>query len=398
MNPVLAALRDLAKPTPAWFTLFAAVLLTTFGILAIDTVSPTHADTQLKLWLPVAVFCMCCCIVPHHRLIGYVTLPLLILSVLALVYLLAPGAPFVRPINGARSWIILPVMRVQPAEFVKILFVLALARYLRFRSSYRSLLGLLVPFMLMFIPVMLILKQPDLGTALLFAPALFAVLVAAGAKLRHLFTLVGLAIAAVVVVLLVTLFAPPSFQILKPHQQQRIVSMVSLAQGEKRHEMDAGFQQSRAMRLIAAAGVSGYGKSESNYLITESGLPEAHNDMIFTVIVNRWGATGGLAVIGLYFVFIVSTLLVSARTKDPFARLACVGFAAMIFTQATINIGMHLGVLPITGITLPFISYGGSSLLSLFIMTGLIVNFSARPAAMLARPSFEYDNPDAIFQ
>ncbi|MEM9348238.1 MAG: FtsW/RodA/SpoVE family cell cycle protein, partial [Planctomycetota bacterium] len=114
--------------------------------------------------------------------------------------------------------------------------------------------------------------------------------------------------------------------------------------------------------------------------------------------VNRWGILGGLGTMALYGVLVASILLVAARSKDPFARMSCVGFAGMIFTQASINIGMTVGLLPITGITLPLISYGGSSMLFTFVMVGLVINFAARRPQMLARPSFEFDNADAIFQ
>ena len=391
-------LRSLIKPSPAWFTLFAAILLTIFGSIAIGTVEPNYGATQSEIWLPIAMVAMLFAMIPHPRWIGNFTYPLLILALISLVYLLVPGVPLVRPINGARSWITLPGMNVQPAEFVKILYVLGLARYLRYRDSYRTFMGLLVPFVLMFVPLALILKQPDLGTALLFPPALFAMLVAAGAKLRHLFSLVGLGVVAVIVVIVVTLFAPENLQVLKPHQQDRIRSVFSLAQGDQRTVQNDGFQQATAMRLISSGGLVGHPKKQSQEILQYADLPEAHNDMIFAVVVNRWGMMGVFSVLGLYFVYIVSSLLVAARSKDPFVRLACVGFAAMIFTQAFVNIGMHLGLLPITGITLPFISYGGSSLLSLFIITGLIVNFAVRPNAILARPSFEYDNADAIYQ
>ncbi|QDU33956.1 Peptidoglycan glycosyltransferase MrdB [Poriferisphaera corsica] len=391
-------LRALFKPSPAWFTLFAAVLLTIFGSYAIDTVKPLYAWKQTHIWLPIAMITMLIVMVPHPRWMGLASYPLLVVSVLSLVYLLIPGVPLVRPINGARSWISLPGMGLQPAEFVKILYVLGLARYLRYRNSYRTFLGLFTPFLLMFVPLVLILKQPDLGTALLFAPTLFAMLVAAGAKLRHLFSLVALGVMAIVIVVAITLLAPENMQLLKPHQQVRIRSVFSLAQGDMTANKDDAFQQATGMRLIAQAGFFGNQKEESQTIIKYSRIPEPHNDMIFPVLVNRWGFCGIFAILGLYFVFISSALLVAARSKDPFVRLSCVGFAAMIFTQATVNIGMCLGLLPITGITLPFISYGGSSVLSLFIITGLIVNFAARPNAILARPSFEYDNADAIYQ
>ncbi|MFW6032260.1 MAG: FtsW/RodA/SpoVE family cell cycle protein [Phycisphaeraceae bacterium] len=125
-------------------------------------------------------------------------------------------------------------------------------------------------------------------------------------------------------------------------------------------------------------------------------LPEAHNDMIFAVISARWGLAGAAAVLGMYLVLGSSFVLAAARSKDPFARLACVGFGAILFVQAAINIGVTLGLIPLTGITLPFISYGGSSLLSSFIMLGLMLNFASRRPAPLTRPSFEFDQPGAV--
>jgi len=105
-----------------------------------------------------------------------------------------------------------------------------------------------------------------------------------------------------------------------------------------------------------------------------------------------------MGVLTLYGLLCGSFLMIAGRSKDPLAQLSCVGFAGMIFTQVVINVGMNLGLLPVTGITLPFISYGGSSLVATFIMVGLALNFASRRPAMLARPSFEFDNPDAIFQ
>ncbi|MEO1237461.1 MAG: FtsW/RodA/SpoVE family cell cycle protein, partial [Planctomycetota bacterium] len=120
-------------------------------------------------------------------------------------------------------------------------------------------------------------------------------------------------------------------------------------------------------------------------------LPEAHNDMIFAVIVNRWGMRGGIGVMLLYLVLIGSMFAVAATTRDPLGRLSCVGFAAIFLAQAVINIGMTLGVLPITGITLPLVSYGGSSLLFSFMMVGLTLNFASHRPAYVTRESFEFD-------
>ena len=399
MSPVSARMRQLARPNPVWLAVIAALVLTTIGIMAIGTVEPYYALKQGRQWLPIAIMVMLGCILPHPRAIGLAAYPMLVGILLLLVYMVIPGAPLVPRINGATSWLDLPFMRVQPAEVAKVIFVLSMAWYLRYRSSYRSMLGLVVPFVIMLIPVALILKQPDLGTAVLFAPTLFIMLVAAGAKLRHLGALVGLALAVVAINIAIIYVLPDHMQVLKPHQRTRVTSMISLAFGDKSDLDTDAYHQDVAMRLIGAGGMSGYGYEQSRTLIRLNHLPHDHNDSIFVVIVNRWGLLGAWTVIGMYLVLFGSMLAVASRSKDPFARLACVGFGAMIFVQATINIGMFINLLPVTGITLPFVSYGGSSLLVTFAMVGLVVNFATRRPVMLSRPSFEFDNKaDAIFE
>jgi len=385
-------LRLLARLHPGWYALLSALLLTGLGIFAVGTVAGVNqapsdvAVMQGKFWLPVALITMTVCLFPHPRVLGWLSYAMLIATIVLLVFLLLPGVP---------------------SELAKVAFVLAIAWYLRYRDNYRTLLGLLIPFCIMFVPVALILKQPDLGTAMLFAPALFAMLIAAGAKLRHLAVLAGLGLGAIALNIAVIAVDPPHEQglgrvgrlpgwmhVLKPHQEKRFAAMMWPA----RYEKAEAFQQITAMRMIGAGGLVGNGKERARTLIDFNGLPEPHNDMIFAVIVNRWGAIGGLTTMALYLTLLASMLLVAARSKDPFARLACVGFAGMIFTQGFINMGMTMGLLPITGITLPFVSYGGSSLVATYIMIGLTLNFSARRPQKLARPSFEYDNADAIFQ
>lgn len=399
MSPVRQRLRLLAKPNPVWLAVIAALALSTIGIAAIATVEPAFAFKQGRQWLPVSLIVMLLCILPHPRAIGLAAYPMLVGILALLVYLVVPGAPLVPRVNGATSWINLPGMSFQPAEVAKVVFVLAMAWHLRYRSSYRTLPGLLVPFAIMLIPVGLILKQPDLGTAILFAPTLFIMLVAAGAKLRHLGALIGVAAAVILINVAIIYVLPDNMQVLKPHQRARITSMISLATGDKTDLDTDAYHQDVAMRLIGAGGVSGYGYEQSRTLIRLNHLPHDHNDSIFAVIVNRWGLIGAWAVIGLYLLLSGSILAVASRSKDPFARLACVGFAAMIFVQAAINIGMFINLLPITGITLPFVSYGGSSLLATFAMIGLVINFATRRAAILTRPSFEFDKKaGAVFE
>ncbi len=381
-----------SSPHAAVGAVLAGVALASLGICAISTAAPQHATAQLK-WLLIALAVGGVCVLPHPRRVGIAAFPLMVVSVILLAVVVFPAMPrsLVPVRNGATCWINLYFMMFQPSELAKIAFVLALARYLRYRRTYRTLPGLLVPFVLMFIPVGLILKEPDLGTALIFAPALFAVLVAAGARLRHLGVLVGLGVLVIVANIVVIYTLPNSMQVLKPHQRQRIVAMISQAQGDNRYVKDIGYQQDKAMTLVGAGGALGYGAQGAATMVRFNRLPEDHNDMIFAVVVNRWGLVGGAGMIGLYVVLVGSFLMIAGQSRDPFARLATVGFAGLLFSQAAINIGMTVGLLPITGITLPFVSYGGSSLVATFAMVGLTVNFASHRAAILSRPSFEFE-------
>lgn len=393
-------LRLFIRPHPGWYALIAALILAWLGISAIATVSPEHAQVQSGRWLPVALVAMVAVLIPTPRWIGQMAYPVMFAAILLLIFVILPGVPrSIVPVrNGSTAWINLGFMSFQPSEMAKVAFVVSLAWYLRFRENHRSLFGLLVPFGIMFVPVLLILKEPDLGSALLFAPTLFVMLVAAGAKLRHLFAILGVSAAVLTLMVLLVIHGPDSMQVLKDHQRARIEAMYFELRGDDRMSDREGYQQKVAKRMVAAGGVTGYGKTRSATIIDYNDLPFDYNDMIFPVIVNRWGIFGGIGVMSLYGVLVGSILLIAARSKDPFARLACVGFGGMIFTQASINMAMTVGLMPITGITLPLISYGGSSMLFTFIMVGLVINFAARRPQMLARPSFEFDNADAIFQ
>ncbi len=404
----------LLKPNIAWFVVAVALALSFVGVTVIGTVSEPLSADQSR-WIVIALLGMVMCVLPHPKQLGVIALPAMIITLALLLLLLIPGIPtwLVRPRNGARSWINLIFMDFQPAEMAKIVFVLALAQYLRRRDSYRTLKGLLVPFAIMFIPVGLILKQPDLGSALLFPPVLFCMLLVAGAKLRHLMALLSIGVLVVAVNVAIIALDPPIispngrilphpparqwYHILKPHQEARIAALISQLKDDRRFDQTTGYQSNMAKTLIGAGGVTGMG-DRSATILRFNWLPERHNDMIFALIVNRWGLIGGVGTMFLYFLLFYSFLVMAARSKDPFAKLSIVGFASLFFTQATINVAVNIGLMPITGITLPFISYGGSSLLATFMMVGIVINFASRPPEMLARPSFEFDNREAIFQ
>ena len=373
-----------------WLCVVAAGLLSLLGAIAIGTVPPQAGEPNLAIahlvHLVIGLAAAAVVVVPHYRITQKMSYPLLAAVVILLIFVLIPWVPesIVRPRNGARRWINVVITDFQPSELAKIAWVLALASYLRYRENYRRVLGLLLPLAITFIPMALILVEPDLGTALLFLPTLFAMLIAAGAKLRHL--------AAVIMIGLTLALA--MYPLLEPHQQARIRAMLAQVVGDDRYINDIGFQGDRAMTLVGAGQWTGVGKTHAAALVTYNALPEDHNDMIFAVITCRWGVLGAAAVWGVFLVLCGGGLLIAAQCKDPFGRLVCVGLVAVLFSQMAINTGMTIGIMPITGMTLPFVSAGGSSLVSAWIMVGLLLNIAMRRQRYLAPEAFDFDERD----
>lgn len=383
----LAPLKTILRPGFGHVTAAAAIGLAVVGLAAIST-APTPdylGNVALKqgVFLAVAILAMFIVALPHHRLIGPLAYPLaaVVLAMLALVMLPHMPQSLIPMRNGARRWIDLRVIQFQPSEIAKVVYVLALARYLRFRENYRTLVGLLIPAVITFVPMFLILIEPDLGTSMVFLPVLFAMLLAAGAKIRHLLAIILIGLVAM----------PAMYPMLKPHQKDRIIALVSQFRGDTSHRQGVGFQAYKALTTAGAGEATGYGKARAKTILKFNALPEAHNDMIFAVICDRWGFVGGIVVLTLYLILIASGLLVAGLNRDPFARLVCVGVVTIIFAQCFVSVGMTIGILPVTGISLPLISYGGSSLVINMMMIGLILNVAARRPVVLARPAFEFD-------
>lgn len=365
-----------------WLCVIAALCLSVVGIAAIATTQSSYAVRQV-FHLCLAVIGALVMALPHYRWMQRLAVPLMLLALALLVFVLIPWVPqsIVRPRGGARRWIDLGITDFQPSEVAKIAYIITLATYLRTRQNYRGFLGLLIPLALSGIPMVLVLIEPNLGMTMLFLPTFFAMLIAAGAKIKHI---------ALIIVLGLSM-APASYPFLRPHQRDRIDALLAQVQGDPRHEDDIGYQGARAMTLVGAGGVLGVGKQKAADLIEYNHLPEEHNDMVFAVVTCRWGMLGGVAVITLFLVFFTGGLLTAALCKDPFGRLVAVGIIASMFSQMTINIGMTIGLLPITGLTLPFVSYGGSSMIATWLMVGVLLNIAMRRPQYMARRSFEFD-------
>ncbi len=385
------ALHDRARPlhlpllrwwNPGWCCALSALLLNLLGFAAIATTEPGYASKQL-VFLLMGVGAAAVIVAPKYRWFQRASYAFMLLVLALLVFVLVPQVPdaIVHPRNGARRWINLVVLDFQPSEIAKIAYVFALAAYLRYRSNHRRFFGLLIPLALTFIPMGLILIEPDLGTSLLFLPTFFAMMIAAGAKLRHIALILCIGLAA----------APAMYPFLQPHQKDRIVALIYQVKGDSRFVNDIGYQGDKAMTLVGSGGLTGVGAEHARDLILYNQLPEEHNDMVFAVIACRWGLLGALTTWLLFALLALGGIVTALSSRDPFGRLVAVGIVAMILTQMIINTGMTIGLLPITGMTLPFVSYGGSSLLVAWLMIGVLFNIALRRDRYIMRESFEFD-------
>lgn len=278
----------------------------------------------------------------------------------ALLFLLVRGAHT----RGARGWFRLGPFMLQPAEFMKIALVLTLARVLMYGRAVQRGFALLLPIAVTALPAALVLVQPDLGTTILFIPTLFAMLYAAGARKRHLVLIAAVLLAAAPAVYLYGM---------KDYQRNRLTAFVF----PERVPPDLRYQQEQSKRACASGALTGRGLGESGVAIPFY-IPDRHTDFVYSILAEELGLVGGSFVLLLYAVFFLQSLRIAHQSREPFGRLIVVGLATLFATQTFINLGMTLGVAPITGLTLPFVSYGGSSLLSCGIAAGLILNVGAR--------------------
>lgn len=277
-------------------------------------------------------------------------------------------------VKGSQRWFSIGSFSIQPSEFMKITLVLTLARFLRYKKYGLGLFDIGISLFLTCIPMALIVKQPDLGTALVMVPILLSILYTAGIRLYQLALFIGCGLA---ISPFVWLF------MLKSYQKLRIIGFLW---PEKTADWGAGYHRLQSLIAIGSGGFfgAGWGNGTQNQLRF---LPERHTDFIFAVIAEEWGFLRTCCVLLLYIVFITCGIGIARSTREPYGRLIVVGLVTMFATQIVVNICMNLGIAPIVGITLPFISYGGSSMLTSFIALSIIFNVKMRSKIDLASGS-----------
>ena len=330
------------------------------------------------VWIAVSLVAMLLASWPNYRILcrwAYV------IYGLALVLLVAVF--FFPAVHGAHRWLRFGGIGIQPSEVAKIAFVLALARWLMYRESHRRWHGLAAPLVLTLVPVVLILREPDLGTAMVFLPVLFCMLAVAGARAGHLgaLALVGL------------LLLPLLWQQMSREQRSRVTALFQQTGPGERPTGDR-YHLHQSKQVMALGGV--WGSAISGEAVDDRAayhLPEAHTDFVFSIIVERFGLVGAGVVLAMFAALVWGILRVASETREPFGRLTAAGVASLFAVEVLINTAMTVGLTPITGLSLPLISYGGSGLLAHAMALGLVLNVARRPGFEIAREPFRFVAP-----
>ena len=275
-------------------------------------------------------------------------------ALIMLILVLIPGIGVVR--GGARSWIGFGSFSIQPAEFMKLAIILLIAKYL---SNHHKDLKKPIEFIKMLILIVsafgLIMLQPDFGTGLVLVVSCILLLFNAGVPLKYFLILLGLGIIGIIALIASA-----------PYRLERIFAFLD----PWSDPLGSGFQSIQSLFAIAPSGLFGLGYNNS--MQKHFFLPEPQNDFIFAIICEEFGLIGGLLVIGVFLYIVIEAVKISLHVDNKYLKFLSLGIGLSLFTQVFINIGVVIGLLPVTGITLPLISYGGSSLVITLFSLGII--------------------------
>lgn len=391
--------------------LVSTVLLAVIGIIMIysATNSAGHLASQYLMqtaWLGVGLAALYATAMAPARILQGITIPVYVLVIVLLIVVLATGT-----IKGSTRWIRFGPVGIQPSELAKIAVILTLAQFLtRHRRNPGKPGVLLTAVAIAGAPVLLILKQPDLGTSLVFGAILFGMLFWAGLTLMELFLIVSPIIGVLISIMsdfnwivwaifilivfglvyiarpprwmIISLFiihigvgvgAEPLWSALHEYQRQRVVTFLN----PQVDALGAGYQIIQSQIAIGSGGVWGQGLMQGSQTQL-SFLPEQHTDFIFSVVGEELGFVGAIIILGLYYMVITRGVKIAAGVKSRYHSLIAGGCVTALLFHVVMNVGMTLGLLPVAGVPLPFMSYGGSFLLTNMIICGLLLNMWRR--------------------
>lgn len=351
-----------------WGLLFLTLAIGSVGLVALySAVSAGALEPDILLfkrqliWYAAGMGVMVFCFLFDYKHFERMANIIYLASIGSLIAVLFVG----KYVAGSRRWLPLGPFSLQPSEMAKVAVVIILARYFAkiINTEGLTLRDLMVPAFLTAVPFVLIVRQPDLGTAMVIALIAGAMTLFAKIERRTLGWLMAT----------FAMLVPSVWFLLRGYQKQRILTFLN----PDRDPLGAGYHIIQSKIAIGSGMFTGKGflKGTQNTL---SFLPEQHTDFIFSVLAEEWGLMGTMTVIILFLLIIAWGLSIAGRCRDPFGTLLSVGVTAMIAWQVVINIGMVMGLMPVVGVTLPFVSYGGSSIITMMMGIGLLMNVSMR--------------------
>ena len=353
---------------------FCVAALLALGLVMLYSSSMTQVGAHyLMLQLVWCVFGFVLCVAAtafDYQWLKKAAWPLFIFALVLLVLVVLPlPHGITKKINGAHRWFILPGMRLQPSELAKLAVIFYLAWFIEIRSRPRAggaAVGIndvfhsLAPVLgTLLLVVGLVVAEPDMGTACMISLIAFVMLFVSGLSLRYVAGAIAVAMPAVYLLI-----------VRVPYRLQRVQTFFSPGSDPQGH----GFQLLQSLISVGSGGFTGVGLMESHQKLFF--LPEAHTDFIFAVICEELGFIGAVIVLGLFAVYGWRGFLAAMKAPDRFGRLLAIGITTMVVGQALVNLSVVLGLLPTKGIPLPFVSYGGSSLLGMLLATGVLLNIS----------------------
>ena len=348
-----------------WATVISSAALVAFGVLMLSTTNNPGATglqnqaVQKAILGAIGLGLALAMTQIDYRVLRGAAIPLYLAGVLALVVVLLVGDFDL----GARRWFEVGSIVIQPSELMKVVAVVACAKYLSDRhGSTRSLRTVMVSLGLMLVPASLIFLQPDLGTALIFGAIWMAMVFIAGARWWHLLMPLVIALAAF----------PFAWFFAQDYMRQRFVTFLDPGSDP----LGAGYNVLQARISIGSGGWFGHGLGQGSQSQLEF-LRVRDTDFIFAMLGEQLGLAGTLVLLAFFTLLIVQALVIGMRARDTFGRLLAIGIAAMLFTQSFVNIGMNVGLMPVTGITLPLVSLGKNSLLVTLLSVGILLSIHA---------------------
>ncbi|WP_419840995.1 rod shape-determining protein RodA [Candidatus Poriferisodalis sp.] len=369
--------------SPAWFADYSLALATvvvalvgvamnyssTWRSLTFDGGDPWAVARRQALFVAVGIVVMVVAAVVDYRVLRHNATPVYLAALAALGALLV-WAPEIR---SARSWFVLPVVgfQVQPSEFAKLAVIVSLAAFVASHEGYLRFDTLLNAGVLLVVPMALIYLQPDLGTMLVFVAVAMGMLLVAGAQLRHIVVIMVVGVLALVLVFSIDALQGP--RLLSETQRSRLTAFLD----QDFEPLEASYNLRQSQIAIGAGGIWGQGWKQGSQTSLDL-VPEQHNDFIFTALAEEFGLVGGTLLLALYAYMLMRTWRIGRVAGDPFGRLLTVGILSMLLFQVFQNIGMTMGIMPITGIPLPFMSHGGSGTITAFAAVGIVISVGAR--------------------